>query len=413
MLGRSTLLVLALAVSLAPPAALAGPREPVVSFDDPAGDATGPGSYVPPGDTTFTDGDFDLRRFAVYEDGDDVRLEVTLGAPIRRPDTTQRTSAIPLDLTNGIYLQNVDVYVDSDPAPGSGISVCIPGRRVAFEGGRTWEAAVVLTPQPGPARAATVEALGPAAAKVLFPGPLEVRGRTIVARVPAAALGGRPRKDWGWSVQVSGARWERSYALSDRLRGRREADAFTMPVLGVREAFAFGGAPAGEAHPRVVDVLLPPGADQKAALGSFDAAAGTFARVPFVYAEPPPAVAEASPPPSTLPSLTPRLTPLLPPPPPPGGAGQRDGDDGAAPPAASGPVLTVADISEEIVTLAGPIIGLAPLQIGRVLDRDGRTVGRVIIEKVLENGVVAKVYGGRENIRWGARVRFDAPAAKR
>ena len=50
-------------------------------------------------------------------------------------------------------------------------------------------------------------------------------------------------------------------------------NAFTMPVLSVREAFAFGGAPEGNLHPRVVDVLLPPGVDQKAVLGSFDASA--------------------------------------------------------------------------------------------------------------------------------------------
>ena len=78
-----------------------------------------------------------------------------------------------------------------------------------------------------------------------------------------------------------------------------------MPVVGMREAFAFGGAPSGEAHPRVVDVLLPPGTDQKAVLGSFSASAGTFARVPFVYGE-------GSPPPLQRPATAAVVAPAAP-----------------------------------------------------------------------------------------------------
>jgi hypothetical protein len=400
-LARASRLAL-LASALWAPARLAGAAEPrlVVAFDDPAGDAAGPGGYVAPRGPEYADGDFDLRRFAVYDEGDEVRLEVTLGAPIRRP------AAAPPELSNGIYVQNVDVYVDRDPGSGAGLSTCIPGRRVAFAGGATWETAVVLTPQPAAARAAVAEALGAAAAHVVFAAPLEVRGATIVARVPAPALGGAPRREWGWSVQVSGARWARSAAASDARQGEGEPDALTMPVLRAAEARAFGGAPEGDAHPRVVDVLLPPGADQRAVLGSFDATTGAFARVPFVYGVAPDSPARASGPP---PSLTPRLTlSPVPGPLPSRNAGERTrGQVGSA-----GPVLTVAEISEDTVQLAGPNVGLAPQQIGRVLGRDGATVGHVVLDRVLENGAVGHVVSGRENVSWGARVRFDSQAQR-
>jgi hypothetical protein len=404
-LARASRLIL-LASALWAPARLSGAAEPrlVVSFDDPAGDATGPGSYLPPRGREFTDGDFDLRRFAVYDEGDEVRLEVTLGAAIRRPDPALASATPPPDLSNGVYLQNVDVYVDRDPRPGAGFSACIPGRRIAFADGRTWETAVVLTPQPAAARAAVAEALGDAASHVLFPAPLEVEGATIIARVPASALGGAPRQEWGWSVHVSGARWAPSGAASDPARGRREPDALTMPVLVAPEARAFGGAPAGDAHPRVVDVLLPAGADQKAVLGSFDATTGALARVPFVYGAPPSAAPARASAPGVV-SLTPRLT-LSPRPgaPLPRETGERPrGDLGSA-----GPVLTVAEITEDTVRLAGPNIGLAPQQIGRVLGRDGATVGHVVLDQVLENGAVGHVVSGRENVAWGARVRFDS-----
>jgi len=372
-------LLLAAALGAARPAG----AEPVLvaAFDDPAGDATGPGGYLPPGDSEFMDGDFDLRRFAVYVDGEDVLFEVTLGAPIRQPAVTQRTNSTELQLWNGIYLQNIDIYLDTSRAPGSGYGVCIPGRRVAFADGRTWESAVVLTPQPGPARAIIRDALGDAGAHVIVPENLRARGRTVLARVPAAALGGLPAKDWGYSVHVSGARWERSFAVTDRLFGRAEPDAFTMPVLGVREAWAFGGAPAGNAHPRVVDVLLPPGVEQKAVLGSFDAATGALARVPFVAVEPGPGAPAVAPAP----------------------AAQAPG----TPPALPATELSVADVAGTLVSMSGPAQGLEPLRLGRVLGPDGSTVARLVVIQVVEGGVLARAAEGSDRIVRGARVRFD------
>jgi carbohydrate-binding DOMON domain-containing protein len=357
--------LLALLVAAAPAAARGGARL-VAAFDDDANDATGPGSYRKPGDSDLVGGDFDLRRFEVWRDGDDVLFKVTMAAPFRRPDITARTFKTPVELWNGISYQNIDIYIDSGGgAPG--FTVCIPGRRVAFAGGRTWKIAVVLTPQPGPAENITRDALGEAGAHVLFPRNLQTSGRTVIARVPAAALGGPPQRSWAYSVHISGARWERSYTVVDRLvSGTPEPDAFTMPVLGMPEAWAFGGAPEGSAHPRVVDVLLPPGSDQKAVLGSFDARSGAFARVPFVSLE-----AEAAPPP----------------PPPPS------------------PTWAVVDVADRTVTIAGPTAGLAPLRLGRVLDASGQAVGRVVIVRVLEGGLACDVVDGE--VQRGAAVTFS------
>jgi len=408
---RPLALIAAAGLLAAPLAPRAAPKL-VLALDDPPHDATGPGSYQPPGDSDFRDGDFDLRRFAVHEDGEDLVLEVTLGAPIRRPEVAHRTNAVPADLANGIYLQNIDVYVDTDPA-APGFTACIPGRRVAFAGGRSWKAAVVLTPQPGPARAVAEAAMGDAARRVLFAQGIRSKGRTLVARVPAGFFGGSPRPEWGWSVQLSGARWERSFTLTDRLRGGAEADAYTMPVQGTREAWAFGGAPDGEAHSRVVDVILPVGVDQKAVLASYDAAKGKFAEVPFVYGRPTPTVTPtataskwgglgpasgetqaASPPPS------PPLAPAQAHPPAPALA--------LAPTATATPTaLTVADVMGEMVTISGPTAGLRPMQIGRVLGADGGTVARVVLLQVHEKGAVATAVDGKERIARGAAVRFD------
>jgi hypothetical protein len=344
----------------------------VASFDDPAGDV----AYAPPTDDTFTDGDFDLRKFAVYADGDDVVFEVTLGAPFRRPEISQRTNTAEIQLWNNIYLQNIDIYVDTDPASTEGFTACIPGRRVAFEEGRTWKAAVVLTPQPGPARGVTSDAMDKsAAAHVLFPQDLVTSGRTVIARVRSAVFGGPPLPQWAYSVQVSGAQWERSFTVTDRLRGTREPNAFTMPVLPISELWAFGGAPEGRLHPRVVDVLLPPGMDQKTVLSSFSD--DGFARIPFVSAVAAPRVLQAAPP-------------------------QKK-------PASAGPELAVAYVAGNMVSLSGAgVEAVKPMQFGSVLDDKGEVVARVVVVQVLEGGAVASPVENGDRIRRGAHVRIEA-----
>ncbi len=370
-------LVLAAALCIAS-LARGAERTLVASFDDPAGDANGPGYYQLPGDTDFLPGDFDLRRFAVYEEGDKVVFEVTLGENFRYPPSTQRYNSTPLELHNNIYFQNIDIYIDTDQTPGSGWSMCIPGRRVAFADGRTWEYAVVLTPQPGAARAVTEGVFGSEASRrVLFPTNLQTQGKTIIARIPWTFFGGRPTKEWGYSVHVSGARWERTFAVIDRIAGRHEDDAYTMPVVGVREAWMFGGAPQGKTPPWVVDVLVPQGMSQAKVLGSFDEKSGSYAHVPFVYGT------GAAPPQMTVTTAVEK-------------------------PAT--PTLSVADVSGGVVSMKGPNKGVGVMQIGKVLGTDGSPVGRVIVTQVIEGGVVGRAVEGGDQIRPGMGVQFTAVA---
>jgi hypothetical protein len=410
----------------------------VASFEKPEGDTSGRGGLVPPTDPSYQDGDFDLRRFAVLVDGPDVLFVVTLGAAVRPIPATQQAGLTQGQAWSGIYLQNIDIYLDTDRSPGSGSSACLPGRRVAFADGRTWEAAVVLTPQPDLARAVAREALGPVADRIVFPQHLTVRGRTITARIPAAVLGGTPRAGWGYSVHLSGARWAPDAAGANRWSpGTQELDAFTMPVLTQGGPFAFGGAPAGQAHPRVVDVLLPAGVDRASVLGGFNAASGAFARVPFLQAIDPSLASEPAPPavapaaaaaapaaaaipgavPTTpaapsfdaarsvllAPNLMPRLTPA---PASPGGAG------GNAEPARGARVaLVVMEVTDDLVSARGSVAGLQAMQFGRVVDAQGITVARVMILRLQEKGVLASAIAGKERIKPGALMLFDAGAA--
>jgi carbohydrate-binding DOMON domain-containing protein len=370
--------------------AAAAPPETLFEQEDPPGDSDGPGSYSPPTDADLQGGSFDLRKFVARVEGDVVVLEVTLGEAVRPPDSVLRTNATPVQLDNGIYLQNIDIYVDTDPSPSAkGVSTCIPGRRVAFADGRTWKRAIVLTPQPSLVSSIVEGALRDSAWRVAYPGPLVNRGRTLVARVPVAFFGAKPRREWGWSVQVSGAAWQRSFQAVDQVRGTAKADALTMPVSTTAERWEFGGAELGHAHPQVVDVLVPPGVDQHQVLSGFNNDTGEYARVPFAYGRPPPpppmAVAPESPQPEA-----PKPAPVT----------------AAATTAAQPPGWSVVDVAGEIVSIRGATAGVTPMMFGQVLDAAGGVLARVVVMQVLPGGIVASAVDGREKIAAGAQVRF-------
>jgi hypothetical protein len=59
------------------------------------------------------------------------------------------------------------------------------------------------------------------------------------------------------------------------------------------------------------------------------------------------------------------------------------------------------------VTLAGDIAGIAPLRIGRVVDASGVTIARIVVDRVLDSGLVATILDGADRIHRGATVHFD------
>jgi hypothetical protein len=377
---------------------------PFLALEDPRGDDRGPGSYVPPSDNVYRAGDFDLRRFSVRVDGKDAVFEVTLGAPVRRDIVRQRTNASELDLQNGIYVQHVDIYIDT--TPGAGFTQGLPGRRITFPPQSAWDVAISITPRPGPVRNILRDWNAEAAQKVLTPGPVRTQGPTLTVRVPLWQLGGEPQKSWGWSVTVSGALWQPSFALLDRVRGQAEPDALTMPVFAVPEEHAFGGGKLGGSHPYIIDVILPEGVSQSQVLGRH--AAGAPVVLPMVYpfgpppeppappAAPAPAAASEEAPPREQAQVAQVEAPS-----------EKGRDAGAEPRRFQ--TLEIASIQGDTAVIPTPEGGVAVWQIGTVVDADGNQVGRVVVTTVSSGFVLATLTDGKERVRVGSQVRFPLP----
>jgi len=381
-------LLLALAAAAGPKVGAAGGSSAAkaayrVAFDDAVGDDRGPGNYVPPSGSWYTRGAFDLRRVEVRREGPDVVFEITLGAVIRRPHQVRRTSAQRIELNNGIYLQNIDIYIDTDGSPLSGTTEVVPGRNVTVAAQTPWDKAVVITPQPHLAR--SIMDGWKYASRVLTPNRVTASGARVTARVHVNELG-EPAAHWGYVVMVTGALWEETFDVVGRLVGEHQRNVLTMPVLTVAEDQIFGGGELHGLQPWVIDILTPPEQRQSRILSGFDVKSKRLAAVPMVYAAPEAHKAAAAAAPA-LPSLAPRLPP------------------GVAPGAV---ILRVSDKQEDMVVLQREGADVKPFTLGTVLDAEGQAVAQVVVTAVYAKFVLVTAVEGVDEINVGAAVRFDS-----
>ena len=355
----ATGLTTGIATCLAAAPARAAPVQ-VARLDDARGDDTGPGSYqYPTNPQLYPRGALDLRSLEVLVDGDDVIFKVTLGAAVRAPAMPPRRQigSTEIALDNGVYVQNVDIYMDT--RGGAGFTETVPGRNVLVRADDAWDAAVVLTPQPAATRS-LVKDWEPAP-HVVFAQGVRAEGPTLIARVPRSVLGDVPQKDWGYCVVVTAAVWEYTFALVDRTLAGKTMNAFTMPVAPVPEALVVGGAPLSRFAPAVLDLIAPAGTTQAELLRSNDSAIA-YKQLPMVYPHGarPAAIAragsiEATPRPQLDLTLSPSLSLAV----------------------NEAPLeLVVADVSGDLVILSRPPeVALAPHRVGLVLGDTGTVEG--------------------------------------
>ena len=244
----------------------------VLDVSDPQGDDNGPGTYTYPSDTVFEAGVFDLKRFKVMYDNNNLLFEFELAAPITNP----------WDSPTGLALQTLDVYVDTDPGAGSGARLLLPGRNAALAAGNGWEVAVwaegwypqLLQPN---AESGAPEAIN-ASMKIL----MDAAAGKVTLRVPREVFGESNPADWGYAVVV----------LSQ--------DGYpSTGVWRVRDAQAsaaqwrLGGAPEDSNHTRIIDLAWAgqDGRTQAQILSNYrassepegDLSADDFAQIPLLF----------------------------------------------------------------------------------------------------------------------------------
>ncbi|GBD09813.1 hypothetical protein HRbin22_02074 [Candidatus Thermoflexus japonica] len=216
-----------------------GLAEVILDVQDPENDDHGPGSYVYPTDPVFLPQVFDLRRFQVGIEGDDLVFRFEFYGPIPNPWGSP----------NGLALQTIDVYIDRDPGKGTGARLLLPGRNAALKEGFGWEVALwaegwtpgIYAPdergKPKPVPGASLRiAVNP-------------NQRTVLLRVPRRIFGADfdPRKAAYLAVVLS----QEGFPSPGVWRVR--------DVLPQAAQWRLGGGPDDTNHTRILDVAWPAG----------------------------------------------------------------------------------------------------------------------------------------------------------
>lgn len=232
--------------------------ELLFEWDDPVGDDHGPGSYVYPTSAVFSPSVFDMKRFQVFKEGDEVVFKVWLVGEIRNVWNS------PV----GLSVQTIDIYIDRDRRAGSGKTEALGGRRVRFAPEAGWEYAIWVEGWHQNIFAADGSEPEGASRLRVSVDPAE---RSVTVRVPTSAIG-VPEGTWGFQVFILG---QEGYPEADSLRVRE--------VKANRAEWRFGGGDDGPFDPNVIDLLAPEGTTQQAILSQYDVAEKRLAVVPMVY----------------------------------------------------------------------------------------------------------------------------------
>ena len=243
----------------------------LIDLVDPENDDHGPGTYVYPQDSVFTSGNFDINAFQVGYTENDIVFKFNLRGPIENV----------WDSPNGLSLQTVDIYIDTD-GDGQGGEAMLPGRNLSFDEGARWDYAITAegwTPgvyvptDEGPKQIASAEEY-----QVLVDPNL----RKITLRVPKSILGDDP-ENWRFAAAAMS---QEGFPSGGVLRVR--------DVAPEAEQWRIGGAPEGTTnHTRVIDLVWPEAGFQESRLADFTPSAARqselhssdYARVPMFGAE--------------------------------------------------------------------------------------------------------------------------------
>jgi hypothetical protein len=277
-------------------------RKRIFTMDDPRGDAYGDGSFLFPEGEDLQEGDLDIVEFSAKRVKGGTEFEAVFARPIREP-YRKAIDAAGTQLADiaklGFYNFNIDVYVDTDREPGSGMVTMLPGRNAEVHEDFAWERVVCLTPRPEEARSLLRRILvGDArreakseqgritsddveeiqrqveldvAQRTSFPNRVNVLGSKIKFFVPGSEMP-PAEADWAYVVVVTGA---------DLMGGinTRALDAgfievpfsglMILPVQAGGSRYTFGSSePDTEWMPPIVDLIVPDGMDQKDILRS-------------------------------------------------------------------------------------------------------------------------------------------------
>jgi len=268
------------------------------TITDPRGDDHGDGDFVYPHRDDLAPGDLDLLSLTATRQSDGTWFEATFArriTPTGRRVIDAGGGTLDEIARSNFYTFNIDIYIDTDRVPGSGLTYTLPGRKAEIDPSSAWEKAICLTPRPLDARQAVGRMIASYAWRnakargekldtikkkqmltdlnrdidklIFFPTRVRVLGSKIGFLVPVSFLGGWAKPEWSYVVAVSGADVFQKIDLGNLLNVGAEAPD-SLFILGVAPGSTWsdrfgGGDEDNPNQPPLVDIVVPPGKKQE------------------------------------------------------------------------------------------------------------------------------------------------------
>jgi carbohydrate-binding DOMON domain-containing protein len=195
----------------------------------------------------FTAGSYDLERFSVGTEGDQLVIDLNMVAPIQNPWGSPRNLSV----------QTFDVYIDTDPGTDNGQRRLIDGRNASVAEGTGWEFGITIEGWEPAIYVAgaegTVEETKPSFDVAVFGD----EGR-VVARIPLSTFGPGDPASWAYGAVVL----SQEGFPSSGVRRVRDVEASA-------QQFRLGGAPTDANHTRIIDVAWATEGEQEQMLSNY------------------------------------------------------------------------------------------------------------------------------------------------
>lgn len=243
---------------------------------DPIGDDKGPGYYQYPLDRRLRRGTFDLRRFTVSEDGNAYIFKIQMREYIMTewPDTRRSEE-------QGFVALAFDIYIDLNGRPGSGYHESLPGRDVVFADDKGWDKVIMATPYSQTRVDEILQhktddlSFQDLVPDIILPDYVRIQRDTIIVSIGRDQIG-QITEQTGFQCFIMGF----SHVVSVNRLLNRDVRAFAT-------ADDFGGGWDTRGDPPIMDMIVPPGADQYALLRDYRSEPYRdrieYAQIPFVY----------------------------------------------------------------------------------------------------------------------------------
>jgi carbohydrate-binding DOMON domain-containing protein len=249
--------------------------EVLFRIDDPAGDDYGNGKILYPENPMYAERVFDIQSFEFVLESENYIIKIRTSGKIEPVDHDE--FKFNYNLTDNFILPLIHIYIDNDHVMDSGFTETIHGVNATIAAESAWEKVIVIASLPQRYKGELNRYQPEVSYNAVVPEKITISRdrRELSVKVPKSFLG-EINQDWGFTVLM----------LCQDYSQTVQKSIYVKDIKSTASQHNFGG---GEGNllqnydSNIIDILVPPGSDQKRILNSYDQENKKLAELKAVY----------------------------------------------------------------------------------------------------------------------------------